>query len=181
MLRLCRLESLRPDLSFAAPPAVGQDDAPPLRPVEPIQPEKLEAFVDGVVTAAMAERRIVGVTVSAVQGGQVILSKGYGFADLEAGRRVEPAGTLFRIGSITKTFTWIAIMRLVEAGELSARQARRDGGVRGAMQDHATALQRSRGLRRAASGAARCRLAGGLSDGATPRGSCALHPHGRAG
>src|SRR5690606_8001967 len=39
--------------------------------------------------------------------------------DLDARRRVDPAETLFRIGSITKTFTWIEIMRLVEAGRLS--------------------------------------------------------------
>jgi CubicO group peptidase (beta-lactamase class C family) len=49
----------------------------------------------------------------------VVLRKGYGFADLEAGRRVDPERTLFRIGSMTKTFTWITVMRLVEAGELS--------------------------------------------------------------
>jgi CubicO group peptidase (beta-lactamase class C family) len=105
-------------LSFAAPPALGQD-APRLRPGEPIPPVELEAFVDGVVTAAMAEQHLVGVTVSAVQNGQVVLIKGYGFADLAAGRRVDPERTLFRIGSVTKSFTWIAIMRLVEAGELS--------------------------------------------------------------
>ncbi len=104
---------------LAAVPAFAVDEAPRLRPGEPIPPAELEAFVDGVVAAAMAEHRIVGVTVSAVQGGEVVLSKGYGFADLEAGRRVDPDKTLFRIGSISKTFTWIEIMKLVEAGELA--------------------------------------------------------------
>lgn len=99
--------------------AVAQEGAPRLAPGEPIPPAELEAFVDGVVAAAMAEHRIIGVTVSAVQGGQVVLAKGYGFADLATGRRVDPQLTLFRIASITKTFTWIAIMRLVEAGALS--------------------------------------------------------------
>jgi CubicO group peptidase (beta-lactamase class C family) len=104
---------------LAAPPVVGQEAGPRLEPGEPIPPAELEDFVDGVVGEAMAERGLVGVTVSAVQNGQVILSKGYGFADLEAGRRVDPERTLFRIGSMTKTFTWITLMRLVEAGKVS--------------------------------------------------------------
>src|SRR5690606_8180558 len=101
---------------LAATAAAAQQIGPRLAPGEPIPPAELEAFIDGAVTTAMAEHRIVGVTVAAVQGGQIVLEKGYGFADLEARRRVDPAATLFRIGSITKTFTWIEIMRLVEAG-----------------------------------------------------------------
>ena len=50
--------------------------------------------------------------------GTSILKKGYGFADLQAERRVDPDTTLFRIGSITKTFTWIALMKAVEAGKI---------------------------------------------------------------
>ncbi len=50
--------------------------------------------------------------------GTAILKKGYGFADLQAKRRVDPDTTLFRIGSITKTFTWIALMKAVEAGKI---------------------------------------------------------------
>lgn len=102
-----------------AAPARAQPLSPPLGPGERIPRGELEAFIDGVVLTAMAEHRLVGVTVSVVQGGEVVLAKGYGFADLESGRRVDPDATLFRVGSITKTFTWIAIMRLVEAGLIS--------------------------------------------------------------
>lgn len=104
---------------LVAAPAAAQNAAPRLMPGEPIPPAELEAFVDGVVAASMAEHRIVGATVAVVQRGEAVLEKGYGFADLETGRRVDPDATLFRIGSITKTFTWIEIMRLVEAGALS--------------------------------------------------------------
>src|SRR5690606_23244661 len=114
VLGLCALS-----MCLAAAPAAAQEPAPRLAAGEPIPRAELEAFVDGVVTTAMAEDRIVGVTVAAVQGGEIVLEKGYGFADLDARRRVDPAETLFRIGSITKTFTWIEIMRLVEAGRLS--------------------------------------------------------------
>ena len=50
-----------------------------------------------------------------VQNGQVVLKKGYGFADLSPARRVDRDKTLFRIGSISKTFTWIALMNEIEA------------------------------------------------------------------
>ena len=99
----------------AAPP-VAQAAGVPLAPGTPIPPAELEAFVDGVVRESMATRHIAGVAVSVVQGGQVVMAKGYGFA--RAGRAVDPSTTLFRIGSISKTFTWIALMKEVEAGHM---------------------------------------------------------------
>lgn len=89
-----------------------------LSPAEPLPPAELEAFVDGVVKDAMGRDHIAGVTVSVVQDGQVMLKKGYGFARLAPDRRVDPDRTLFRIGSISKTFTWIALMKEVEAGRI---------------------------------------------------------------
>jgi CubicO group peptidase (beta-lactamase class C family) len=70
----------------------------------------------------MARNHIAGVTVSVVQNGQVILKKGYGFASLSPERPVDPDRTLFRIGSISKTFTWIALMKEVEAGRIRLDQ-----------------------------------------------------------
>ena len=86
--------------------------------VVPLPPAELEAFVDGVVRDAMAADHIPGVTVSVVQNGQVVLKKGYGFAKLAPARPVDPDQTLFRIASISKTFTWIAVMKEVEAGRM---------------------------------------------------------------
>jgi CubicO group peptidase (beta-lactamase class C family) len=82
----------------------------------PIPAVELEAFVDGVVRQAMDRDHIAGVEVSVVQNGQVVLKKGYGFAG--QGRAVDPDATLFRIGSISKTFTWIALMKDSEAGRI---------------------------------------------------------------
>jgi CubicO group peptidase (beta-lactamase class C family) len=79
---------------------------------------ELEAFVDGMVKDAMSHEHIAGVTVSVVQNGQVLLKKGYGFASLAPQRPVDPERTLFRVGSISKTFTWIALMKEVEAGHI---------------------------------------------------------------
>ena len=79
---------------------------------------ELEAFMDGVMAAQFQAHHISGAAVSVVGGSQVILSKGYGFADISRGKRVDPDRTLFRIGSVTKLFTWTAVMQLVEQGKL---------------------------------------------------------------
>ena len=61
---------------------------------------------------------IAGVTLSVVQNGQVVLKKGYGFANLGQRKRVDPDKTLFRVASISKTFTWITLMNEIEAGRM---------------------------------------------------------------
>lgn len=103
------------------PPAIqspAPGAAPRLQPGEPLPPAELEAFVDGVVRQAMADDHIAGAAVSVVQNGQAALEKGYGFSRLAPWRPVDPARTLFRIGSISKTFTWILVLKEVEAGRM---------------------------------------------------------------
>src|SRR5690348_4828479 len=78
----------------------------------------LVRYVDSVATAAVAEHRTAGVSVAVVKNGRTILSKGYGFADLENDVPATPE-TVYRIGSVTKQFTAAAIMRLMEQGKLS--------------------------------------------------------------
>ena len=104
-----------------AAPATAQPGAR-LTPGQALPPAELEAFVDGLVKDAMAREHIAGVAVSVVQNGQVVLKKGYGFAVLNPQRRVDPDATLFRVGSISKTFTWIALMKEVEAGRIRLNQ-----------------------------------------------------------
>ncbi|WP_052091804.1 serine hydrolase [Paenibacillus sp. FSL H7-0357] len=64
------------------------------------------------------ENGIPGGAVVMVQEGRTILQKGYGYADLANKKPVDPENTLFRIGSVTKTFTAAAIMQLVDSGKL---------------------------------------------------------------
>ncbi|MEZ5558683.1 MAG: serine hydrolase domain-containing protein [Pseudomonadales bacterium] len=80
--------------------------------------DDLAAFIDGFVTARMEGRHVAGVTVSVVQGGALIFARGYGFDDVAAGRPVQADRSMFRPGSISKTFTWTAVMQLVEQGKL---------------------------------------------------------------
>ena len=112
--------------AVVAPPPVATPAAAPATPatpppaagVTPLPAPQLEAFVDGVVRRAMSRDHIAGVTISVVQNGQVVLKKGYGFANLGQRQAVDPDKTLFRIASISKTFTWIALMNEIEAGRM---------------------------------------------------------------
>src|SRR5262245_23484580 len=71
----------------------------------PTDPRELEAFVDSVLGREMEAQHVPGVTFVFVKDGRNFLMKGYGFANLERQRRVDPESTLFRIGSISKVFT----------------------------------------------------------------------------
>lgn len=81
-------------------------------------PAELEAFLDNLFAQHMAENHIVGAAVSVVKDGRLFFAKGYGYADLEHSLPVDPEQTLFKLGSLTKLFTWTAVMQLVEQGKL---------------------------------------------------------------
>ncbi|HET7292715.1 MAG TPA: serine hydrolase domain-containing protein [Vicinamibacteria bacterium] len=81
-------------------------------------PEELEAFVDGFVGAEREAYDVAGMIVAVVKDGQVYFAKGYGWADVERGVPASADGTLFRPGSVSKLFTWTAVMQLVEQGKL---------------------------------------------------------------
>jgi CubicO group peptidase (beta-lactamase class C family) len=84
----------------------------------PVDPAELEAFLAGVMAAHLADKRIAGATVSVVRDGEILLARGYGYADWESRERVDPERTLFRIGSVTKLLTFTAVMQLAEDGRL---------------------------------------------------------------
>ncbi|MCD5415739.1 serine hydrolase [Candidatus Bipolaricaulota bacterium] len=75
---------------------------------------KLEKFI----FAQMSNSKLPGLSAAVVKGDEVIWSKGFGFRDLEQGLPATPR-TLYRIGSVTKSFTALAIMQLAEQGKLS--------------------------------------------------------------
>jgi CubicO group peptidase (beta-lactamase class C family) len=108
----------RPVVRRVAPPVAPPQAINSTPGVLPLEPPLLEAYVDGVVAAAMADQHLAGVAVAVVQNGQVVLKKGYGVDRQSPRRAVDPDRTLFRIGSISKTFTWIALQKEVEAGRM---------------------------------------------------------------
>lgn len=66
----------------------------------------------------LASEQIPGMSISVSQNGNMIWSEGFGFADVDAKIKVDPSTTQFRVASISKTLTAIAMAKLVEEGKL---------------------------------------------------------------
>ena len=103
-------------IAFSAPmPAMA---AEPAATPATLSAEDLGRFFDGLLPYGLAEGDIAGGEVVVVRDGSVLFAKGYGVADVKTQRPVSPEETLFRAGSVSKTFTWTAVMQLVEQGKL---------------------------------------------------------------
>lgn len=74
------------------------------------------AQVDAYIQAAMRENRIPGAGVGLVHDNQIVHVQGFGIAD--ATQRAVTARTPFIIGSVSKSFTALAIMQLVQQGKI---------------------------------------------------------------
>ena len=78
----------------------------------------VEAFLDGIVPLQLERDDIAGATIAIVKDGKLLFAKGYGYSDYEKKKPVSAEETLFRPGSVSKLFTWTAVMQLVEQGKL---------------------------------------------------------------
>ncbi|MFN3817640.1 serine hydrolase [Blastomonas sp.] len=84
----------------------------------PLDKADVEAWLDGFLPYALEKGKIPGAVVVVVNGDGTVLQKGYGYADVAKRTPVSPETTLFRPGSVSKLFTWTAVMQQVEAGKL---------------------------------------------------------------
>jgi len=98
-------------LTLALALTIGNVNASPMQ-----QSETDFAGIDAYVTEQMNNLGIPGMALGIVQGGQIAHVQGFGVAD-SSGRTVTPQ-TPFYIGSVTKPFTALAVMQLVEAGKI---------------------------------------------------------------
>ena len=85
--------------------------------VQELDAANVESFLDEVLPRHLDAHAVPGAAVSVVAGGEILAAWGYGVADLATGRAVT-ADTPFRVASITKLFTFTAVMQLVEEGRL---------------------------------------------------------------
>jgi CubicO group peptidase (beta-lactamase class C family) len=117
MLALLTLAVLLPAVPAGAMIATNSPPDPGL-PFDKLTSRRDEGFaaIDAYVDAQMRELRIPGLALGIVQGDQIVHLKGFGIAD-SSGRAVTPQ-TPFMIGSVTKSFTALAIMQLVEQGKV---------------------------------------------------------------
>jgi len=97
-------ESAAPPLSTASSPELTSAD--------------VSAFVDGIVPLEIERGDIAGAVVVVVKDGKILFSRGYGYSDAEKKRPVSPEETQFRVGSVSKLFTWTSVMQLQEQGKI---------------------------------------------------------------
>ncbi|NQX66442.1 serine hydrolase [Paenibacillus alba] len=86
----------------------------------PRDAKEVETFADGVFADKMKKFNTVGSNFVVVTDGKVVLSKGYGYADREKKIPVDK-DTVFQIGSVTKSFTALAAMQLVDKGKMDLK------------------------------------------------------------
>ncbi|MCH7729640.1 MAG: beta-lactamase family protein, partial [Planctomycetes bacterium] len=100
------------------PPAEQQNTSiPALKIVETGEVFEDLASFDELMRNFLRENEIPGAALAVAKDGRLMYSRGFGYADVEKKQRVEP-DSLFRIASISKPITAIAIMRLVDEGRL---------------------------------------------------------------
>ena len=79
--------------------------------------DPIASRLDTLAARFLVDQRLPGMAMGVVHGGELAWSCAIGFADQVSGRRVE-ADTMFRIASITKSFTVTAILQLRDEGRL---------------------------------------------------------------
>src|SRR3954467_8192485 len=84
----------------------------------PLSADDVNTWLDGYMPYAIGKGDIPGAVVVVVKDGQVLTERGYGYADVAKKTKVDPATTLFRPGSVSKLFTWTAVMQQVEQGKV---------------------------------------------------------------
>jgi CubicO group peptidase (beta-lactamase class C family) len=106
-----------PPAIVTAPATAPVPASPPATPV--LTTADLGAFFDGILPFQLERNDIAGASVLVMKDGNILLEKGYGYADVKSKKSVDPAATIFRLASISKLFTWISVMQLEEKGKLN--------------------------------------------------------------
>jgi CubicO group peptidase (beta-lactamase class C family) len=109
----------------AATAAVEPTPPPPISAPSgehPLVRSDVDAWLDGLLPAALESAGIAGGVVSVVHDGEILTTRGYGHSDTgTTGGEAVPVdaeNTLFRPGSVSKLFTATAVMQLVESGDV---------------------------------------------------------------
>ncbi|MEJ8777776.1 serine hydrolase [Pseudogracilibacillus sp. ICA-222130] len=88
---------------------------------------EVETSIDEIMKNYIGENKdIPGAAISIVKDGEIIFEKGYGFADIKKQKSIDPKQTVFEAASISKVYTWTAMMQLVEQGKVHLQDDIRD-------------------------------------------------------
>jgi CubicO group peptidase (beta-lactamase class C family) len=112
-----------PPPALTAPVALADGGAGTAASTAPgIERADVDAWLDGLLPAALERTGIPGAAVAVVHDGEIVTARGYGWADTgtESGAPVpvDPDDTLFRPGSVSKLVTATAVLQVVEAGDV---------------------------------------------------------------
>jgi CubicO group peptidase (beta-lactamase class C family) len=106
-------------LLAAAPNAAVQDGAPALiARIEARQSPNRQGLDPYTIPELMEKFRVAGMSIAVIKDSQIHWAKGYGVADVDSGRPVEP-GTMFQAASISKPVTAMAVLKAAQDGKLS--------------------------------------------------------------
>src|SRR5215469_16633010 len=100
-------------LIFLTLPGVSSRAEPAVEPAKNYQfvAERLTAFIEREVHA----KKLPALSIALVEDQRIVWARGFGFADPQA-KVPATAETIYRVGSVSKLFTDIAVMQLVERG-----------------------------------------------------------------
>lgn len=107
-----------------SPTSAAAQSTPSHAPSRSVQVDSVElaAFLDSFVPTRIADFHIPGAVIAVVYEGRVVLTRGYGFANLQTKAIVDPDRTIFRVGSVSKPITATAVLQQVERGRLALSQ-----------------------------------------------------------
>lgn len=78
----------------------------------------VQPWLDAEMSGVMQKGSVTGAVAVVVKDGEILYSKGYGYAKPEEKKAVEPADTMFRVGTMSDVVTATAVMQLVEKHKL---------------------------------------------------------------
>ncbi|MEM7583992.1 MAG: serine hydrolase [Acidobacteriota bacterium] len=116
---LCLATALAPQAlsqSAAVEPEAESSDGAPLLDTSILHRAALDELLRPIFIDTMAERHIAGAAIAIVHNGRLIYDQGFGHQEVYHQRPVDARRTIFRIGSISKVMTGVAVMQLVDRG-----------------------------------------------------------------
>ena len=107
-----------PSAAIAQEAATNTSTSMPADTLDQQRLKALPAFIDKMVADQIVNSEVAGAVVTVVYDGKIYYNGGYGFKDIASNVAVDADNTLFRPGSVSKMFTWVALMQQVEAGKV---------------------------------------------------------------
>ena len=78
--------------------------------------------IDSVYKGLIKKNKVMGASIAIVDKGQIVYATGYGFSDILEDKKADE-NTIYRVGSISKSFTALSLMQLQQEGKLSINES----------------------------------------------------------